>query len=53
MTGAQTVFVIALSAVALIITAFAVYVLSSTRWGERWYDDPRRRPFDRRRADES
>jgi len=52
-TKAQTIFVIALSAVALLITVFALYVLSSTRWGERWYDDPSRRPLDRRRADES
>lgn len=52
MTRAQTIFVIALSAVALVITLFAVYVLSSTRWGERWYDDPRRRPLSRRAPDE-
>ena len=44
MTGAQTVFVVALSVVALAIGAFAVYVAGSTMWGDRWYG--RRRPDD-------
>jgi len=44
MTRAQTVFVVALSAIALLIGAFAVYVASSTMWSDRWYGRrPRRR----------
>ncbi len=42
MTRAQAVFVVALSAVTLLITAFALYVTSSTMWSDRWYG--RRRP---------
>jgi hypothetical protein len=41
---AQVLFAIALGTVALIITAFALYVASSTMWGNRWYR--RRRPDD-------
>ncbi len=37
MTGAQTVFVVALAVVALVIMVVSVYVASSTRWGDRWY----------------
>ncbi len=37
MTGAQTVFVVALGAVALVIAVASLYVASSTRWGDRWY----------------
>ena len=37
MTGAQTVFVVALAAVAVVITVASLYVASSTRWGDRWY----------------
>ncbi len=37
MTTAQTVFAIALGAVSLGITFFALYVVSSTMWGDRWY----------------
>ena len=37
MTTAQTVFAIALGAVAVLITWFAFYVVSSTMWGDRWY----------------
>ncbi len=37
MTEAQTVFVIALSAIAVAIGAFAVYVAGSTMWADRWY----------------
>jgi len=44
MTTAQVLFAIALSIVALVITGFAVYVASSTMWGDRWYR--RRRPDD-------
>jgi len=42
-TGAQTVFVIALSVVAVAIGAFAVYVASSTMWADRWYERRDRR----------
>lgn len=41
MTTAQLVFSVALGAITLVITAFAAYVASTTRWGDRWY---RRRP---------
>ncbi len=44
MTGAQIAFSIALATVALIITGFALYVASSTMWGDRWYG--RRQPDD-------
>ena len=37
MTRAQTVFVVALSVIALLITVLSLYVASSTRWGDRWY----------------
>jgi len=36
-TTAQTVFAVALSVVALVITLFALYAVSSTMWGDRWY----------------
>jgi hypothetical protein len=36
-TTAQTVFAIALGVVALGITFFTLYVVSSTMWGDRWY----------------
>ena len=36
MTTAQIVFSIALGAIALLVTFFAVYVISSTTWGDRW-----------------
>jgi hypothetical protein len=36
-TTAQTIFVIALSVAAIVIVAFAIYVFSSTLWGDRWY----------------
>jgi hypothetical protein len=44
-SGAQIAFAIALGSVALVITGFALYVASSTMWGDRWYgrrapDDP-------------
>jgi hypothetical protein len=36
-TTAQTIFAIALGAIAVLITFFAFYVASSTMWGDRWY----------------
>ncbi len=44
MTTTQVVFSIALGTITLIITAFALYVASSTMWGDRWYG--RRKPDD-------
>ena len=44
MRGAQVLFSIALGTMALIITGFALYVASSTMWGDRWYG--RRKPDD-------
>jgi hypothetical protein len=41
MTTAQVLFSIALGAVALLITVYAIYVAGSTMWGDRWF---RRRP---------
>ena len=37
MTTAQWIFVVALGAITVLITFFAVYVVSSTMWGGRWY----------------
>jgi len=37
MTTAQWIFVVALGAIAVLITFFSLYVLSSTMWGGRWY----------------
>ena len=37
MSRAQTVFAIALSIIALVIVLVGGYVVSSIRWGERWY----------------
>jgi hypothetical protein len=36
MSTAQVVFAIALGSVTLLITFFALYVASSTLWGDRW-----------------
>jgi hypothetical protein len=36
-TTAQVVFSVALGAVALLISFFAVYVASTTTWGNRWF----------------
>ena len=36
MTTAQVVFAIALGAIAVLITFFSIYVISSTMWGNRW-----------------
>lgn len=44
MSTTQVLFSIALGSITLIITAFALYVASSTMWGDRWYT--RRRPDD-------
>jgi len=40
----QVLFAIALGSMTLVITGFALYVLSSTMWSDRWYH--RRRPDD-------
>jgi hypothetical protein len=37
MTTAQVLFSIALGAITLLITAYAVYVAGSTMWGDRWF----------------
>lgn len=39
-TTAQLAFSIALGLVTVLVTVFAVYVVSSTMWGDRWF--PRR-----------
>jgi len=44
MTRAQVLFAVALGTITLVITAFALYVASSTMWGDRWYH--RREPDD-------
>jgi hypothetical protein len=36
LTTAQTIFSIALALITLLITVFALYVASSTLWGDRW-----------------
>ncbi len=36
LSTAQTLFSIALGVIALAITAFAVYVVSTTMWADRW-----------------
>jgi len=41
-TQAQTVFVVALTVVVTGIVGFALYALSSTMWGDRWYPKGRR-----------
>jgi len=41
MTTAQVLFAIALGSITVLITVFAVYVVSSTMWGNRWF---RKRP---------
>jgi hypothetical protein len=37
LTTAQTIFSIALGVMAVLITGFGIYVVSSTMWGDRWY----------------
>ena len=36
MSTAQVAFAIALGSITLLITFFALYVASSTLWGDRW-----------------
>ncbi len=36
MSTAQVVFAIALGTITLLVLFFAVYVVSSTVWGDRW-----------------
>lgn len=36
MTLGQTMFSIALGLITLLVTAFAIYVASTTMWGDRW-----------------
>jgi len=43
-TVTQVLFSIALGSITVLITAFALYVMSSTMWAGRWYH--RRRPDD-------
>ena len=40
MTTAQVVFAVALGSIAILISVFALYVLSSTVWGDRWIRQP-------------
>lgn len=44
MSTAQTIFAIALGAITVLITCFALYVASSTMWGDRWYRRPAGEP---------
>ncbi len=44
MSTTQILFSIALGTITVIITGFALYVASSTMWGDRWYG--RRKPDD-------
>lgn len=48
MTPAQTLFAVALGGVTLLVTAFALYVLSSTVWAGRWFTRRRPRPAAKR-----
>lgn len=41
-TAAQVLFGAALAMITLAITLFAVYVVSTTFWGDRWARRPRR-----------
>lgn len=36
MTTAQALFAVALGTITLLVTLFAIYVVSSTMWGNRW-----------------
>ncbi|HEY2428451.1 MAG TPA: hypothetical protein VGI06_05945 [Acidimicrobiales bacterium] len=42
LSTAQTLFAIALGTVAVIISAFAVYVVSTVVWADRWVRRPNR-----------
>ncbi|HUR18727.1 MAG TPA: hypothetical protein VMZ51_07310 [Acidimicrobiales bacterium] len=44
MTLAQTLFAVALGGVTLLVTGFALYVLSSTLWAGRWFRSRHRGP---------
>ena len=37
MTTAQLVFSVALAIVTVLVTLFALYVVSTTMWGNRWF----------------
>jgi hypothetical protein len=37
MTTAQLVFSVALGVVTVLVTLFALYVVSTTMWGNRWF----------------
>jgi len=43
-TPAQLAFSIALATITLLITVFGLYVVSSTRWSDRWYRGRGKRP---------
>ena len=43
MSTAQIVFSIALAVVGAIIVFFAIYVLNTTMWGNRWVRPPKKR----------
>jgi hypothetical protein len=42
MSTAQIIFSIALAVVGVIIVFFALYVLNTTMWGNRWVRQPKR-----------
>ena len=44
MSRAQGIFAVALAVVALVILVVGGYVISSIRWGRRWYRRGRDRP---------
>ena len=48
MTTAQVVFAAALGSIAIGISLFALYVLSSTMWGDRWVRRGDNRPAGQR-----
>ena len=39
MTTAQVVFAVALGLVSLVVVGFALYVVSSAAWGDRWTEE--------------
>jgi len=41
LSTAQTLFAIALGVITLMITGFAVYVISTVVWADRWVRRPR------------
>ena len=44
MSRAQAVFAVALAAIALLILVVGGYIVSSIRWGDRWYGRGRDQP---------